>query len=149
MQRRLTKLQFTILPLLCLFWLSARPPALPFKGTGLDPGDNLDRAQTLIFNLNRVEGSPGWFLLQSIKHCRETNSDLVKAIHQVQGADKTYARLRGVPDNQFMDITALKIEKALKTNELMEADLKDAYTELKSQIEEILITDEERKKAHH
>jgi hypothetical protein len=109
------------------------------------PGENFDRAQTLIVNLNRVQGSSGWYLLEGLKCCKTMDHDLLKALRQVQEVDKTFARLRGRPDSKHLDTTEIKLEKAIQSNQQLTSDLLDAYDELKAQIKETLVTDEKLK----
>lgn len=109
------------------------------------PGEHFDRAQTLVINLNRVQGSSGWYLLEGMKCCKTMDHDLLKALRQVQEVDKTFGKLRGRPDSKHMETTAIKIEKTIQSNEQLNSDLMDAYEELKAQIKDTLVTDEKLK----
>lgn len=110
------------------------------------PGENFDRAQTLIVNLNRVKDSSGYFLLEGLRCCQTMDHDLLKALRQVQEVDRTYGKLRNRPDSHHLEETAIKIDRAIQANTQLNSDLRDAYTELKAQITETLAVDEEIKK---
>jgi hypothetical protein len=105
------------------------------------PNENFDRAQTLIVNLNRVQGSSGWYMLEGLKCCKTMDHDLLKALRQVEEVDKTFGKLRGRPDTKHLDTTAVKIEKAIQSNQQLTSDLLDSYDELKAQIKDTLVTD--------
>jgi hypothetical protein len=112
---------------------SVAPPADAFS--------KMDRAQTLVYNLNRVAGSTGFYLLQDIRGIDTMDHDLTKALRQVQEVDKTFGRLRGNPDKRSLEAVSIKIEKALNSRAIFEEDLKDAYLTLKSSIQETLVND--------
>lgn len=112
---------------------AAAPPADSFS--------KFDRAQTLVYNLNHVANSTGFYLLQDIRGIDTMDHDLTKALRQVQEVDKTFNRLRGNPDKRNLEAVTIKIEKALNSRAIFEEDLKDAYLTLKSSIEETLVSD--------
>lgn len=107
--------------------------------------EEFDRAQNMVVNLNRVAGSTGFYLLKDIREVKEMDHDLGKALFQVQEVDKTYAKLRGRPDEKFLEAVAIKIQKVQQSRALYEEDLKDAYTQLKSSIQDTMMTDQERR----
>jgi hypothetical protein len=107
--------------------------------------EEFDRAQNMVVNLNRVAGSTGFYLLKDIREVKEMDHDLTKALNQVQEVDKTYAKLRGRQDEKFLEAVAIKIQKVQQSRALYEEDLKDAYTQLKSSIEDTMMTDQERR----
>jgi len=107
--------------------------------------EKFDRAQTMVVNLNKVEGSTGYFLLKDIREVKEMDHDLGKALFQVQEVDKSYAKLRGRSDERFLEAVAIKLQKVQQSRALYEEDLRDAYTQLKSSIEDTMMTDPERR----
>jgi hypothetical protein len=107
--------------------------------------EKFDRAQNMVVNLNQVAGSTGFYLLKDIREVKEMDHDLGKALLQVQEVDKSYARLRGRKDERFLEAVAIKIQKAQNSRSLYEEDLKDAYSQLKSSIQDTMMTDQERK----
>jgi hypothetical protein len=122
------------------------PSAISLKDDLPTSGDGFDRAETLVVNLNKRAGSSGYYLLEGLRFVETMDHDLLKALRQVQEVDKTYAKLRGKPDNKYLEVTALKIEKAIASNTQLRADLRDAYSELKDQIKDTLIMDAGLKK---
>lgn len=106
-----------------------------------DAFSNMDRAQVLVYNLNRAAGSTGYYLLQDIRNIGEMDHDLTKALRQVQEVDKTFGRLRGTPDSRRMEAVTIKIEKALNSRAIFEEDLRDAYSTLKVTIKDTLVND--------
>ncbi len=126
------------------FFLS-KPEAKSMKEDAV-PGGGFDRAQTLVLNLNRVQGSSGWYLLEGLKYTSTMDHDLTKALRQVEEVDRTYAKLRGKPDNKYLETTAIKIDRAVQANHQLNEDLRDAFEELKAQIKETLVMDEVVKK---
>ncbi len=124
--------------------MTALPDAKSIKQEAV-PNEHFDRAQTLIVNLNRVQGSSGWYLLEGLKCCKTMDHDLLKALRQVQEVDKTFGKLRGRPDSKHLDTTEIKLEKAIQSNQQLTSDLLDAYDDLKAQIKETLVTDEKLK----
>jgi nitrogen regulatory protein PII-like uncharacterized protein len=133
---------------LILFALSSASitPAFADSPVSTDPFSNMDRAQNLVANLNKVAGSSGFYLLQDIRNIKEMDHDLTKARRQVEEVDKTFGRLRGNPDQRKLQAAVIKIEKALNTRAMLEEDLRDAYTTLKASIQETLVTDVQKPK---
>src|SRR4051812_314801 len=62
----------------------------PAVAPPVDAFSKMDRAQTLVYNLNRVAGSTGFYLLQDIRNLDTMDHDLTKALRQVQEVDKTF-----------------------------------------------------------
>lgn len=106
----------------------------------------MDHAATVIWNLNHMETSAGWYVLKSLKTAKVMDHDLLKAFHQIDEADKTYARLRGRADEKYLQEALLKLERAQQARALLETDLREAFDQLNDSIKEVLITDEERRK---
>ncbi|HEY9776776.1 MAG TPA: hypothetical protein V6C81_23635 [Planktothrix sp.] len=102
----------------------------------------LDRALTLVVNLNKMEGSAGWYILQDIRSAKLIDHDLLKAHHQVEEVDHTYAKLRGRPDDKFLSAVTLKLEKAEATRAQLEEDLHDCFDQLRTSIQDVLVMDE-------
>jgi hypothetical protein len=100
-----------------------------------------DRAQTIIVNLNKSEGCAGWFVLQDIKQAKIMDHDLLRAHHQVEEADRTFAKLRGRPDDKFLTPVIIKLEKAEQSRAQLEEDLHDAFDQLRTSIQDVLVTD--------
>jgi hypothetical protein len=119
----------------------ANPLAQSAKQSQL-PGESFDRAQNLIVNLNKVQGSSGYYLLEGLRFCETMDHDLLKALRQVQEVDKKYGSLRNSPDSRHLQETAIKIDRAIQANSQLNSDLRDAYSELKAQIKETLAVDE-------
>lgn len=105
-------------------------------------GESFDRAQTLLINLNKVQGSSGYYLLEGLRFSETMDHDLLKALRQVQEVDKKYGSLRNRPDSRHLEETAIKIDRAIQANSQLNSDLRDAYTELKAQIKETVAIDE-------
>lgn len=124
----------------CTPTMADKPPA-----TNEGSFSNMDRAQTLVYNLNRTAGSTGYYLLQDIRNIGEMDHDLTKALNQVRAVDQTFGRLRGTPDTKRMEAVTIKIEKALNSRAIFEEDLRDAYNTLKSSIKETLVNDVPKK----
>ena len=101
-----------------------------------------DRAQTLVVNLNKKVGSSGYYLLEGLRFVDTMDHDLLKSLRQVQEVEKTYAKLRGKPDNRYFELTEVKIEKAISSNTALRDDIRDAYSQLKAQIKDTLVMDE-------
>ena len=109
-----------------------------------------DRAQTLIVNLNKMEGCAGWWLLQDIKDAQKMTHDLGKAHFQLQEADRSYAKLRGHPDDKFLTPVMIKLEKCQQTRAQLEEDLHDTFDQLRTTIKDVLLADDglRKSKAH-
>jgi hypothetical protein len=121
--------------------LSGRPEALSLRTEAASDG-GFDRAQTLVVNLNKKQGSSGYYLLEGLRFVDTMDHDILKALRQVQAVEKTYAGLRGHSDSRYFELTELKIEKAIASNASLRTDLRDAYTQLKNQIKDTLVMDE-------
>jgi len=137
-------MQKQLFPVAALLACSAiffgKPDALSKQDAAADSG--FDRAQTLIVNLNKKPESAGFFLLEGMRFAETMDHDILKALRQVQAVEKTYAGLRGRPDSRYFEVTEIKIEKAIASNDALRADLRDAYSQLKAQIKDTLVMDE-------
>ncbi len=126
--------------LACTVIFSGKPDAMSKQDAPADSG--FDRAQTLIINLNKKPESSGFFLLEGLRFADTMDHDILKALRQVQAVEKKYAALRGKPDSRYFELTEIKIEKAIASNDALRADLRDAYSQLKAQIKDTLVMDE-------
>ncbi len=138
-------MQKQLFPIATLIACSAiffgKPDAMSAKQDA--PADSgFDRAQTLIINLNKKPESSGFFLLEGMRFAETMDHDILKALRQVQAVEKKYATLRGKPDSRYFELTEVKIEKAIASNDALRADLRDAYSQLKAQIKDTLVMDE-------
>ncbi|HEY9715294.1 MAG TPA: hypothetical protein V6C72_17615 [Chroococcales cyanobacterium] len=131
---------------LIAFAATVDQPLAGAKGETGAPFENMDRAQTLVYNLNHMKDSSGYYLLDSIKQVKDLDHEIGKALFQVQEVDKTYAKLRGRRDDRFLEPVAIKLQKAQQSRAQLLDDLQDAYAQLKTSIQDTLITDQERKK---
>ncbi|HEY9758470.1 MAG TPA: hypothetical protein V6C97_25115 [Oculatellaceae cyanobacterium] len=122
----------------CATVFFTRPTAL----SETDTTQGFDRAQTLVINLNKKVGSSGFYLLEGLRYCETMDHDILKALRQVQEVERTYAKLRGKPDNRYFELTEVKIDKAMSSNAALRDDLRDAYSQLKAQIKDTLVMDE-------
>lgn len=118
--------------------------------SGAEDQPKFDRAQTIIVNLNKMEGCAGWWLLQDIKDSQKMMHDLGKAHFQLQEADRSYAKLRGHPDDKFLTTVQMKVEKCQQDRAQLEEDLHDAFDQLRTTIKDVLLADDDlkKKKAH-
>lgn len=98
-----------------------------------------DREQMMILNLNRGPGSSGWLVVEALKQSRAAIKELDKSKRQLQQADLNFAKYKGKPDTRYLEPAAAKIQQAEETARLLEAQLKDAYEELKGGIQQTLI----------
>lgn len=126
--------------LACTAVFTGKPNAMSFKQEAVESG--FDRAQTLIVNLNKKQGSSGYYMLEGLRYVDTMDHDILKALRQVQAVEKTYAGLRGHADNRYFELTEIKIEKAIASNIALRDDLRDAYSQLKAQIKDTLVMDE-------
>src|ERR1700733_15398610 len=77
------------------------------RNAGAAEEEKFDRAQNVIVNLNKMQGSAGWWLLQDIRKMQTMDHDLGKARFQIEEADKLYAKLRGRPDDRYLGTVQL------------------------------------------
>jgi hypothetical protein len=125
-----------------LMVLTASPCARSKKpGNSDDTHQKFDRSQTLLINLKSAPMSAGYYILHSFGVSRAMGRDLDRALNQVLEADKAYAKSKHKPDDRYLQNACLKITLAKQTAGELEAQLHDAYSELKSSIEETLVTD--------
>ena len=124
--------------LACTAIFTAKPTAL----SETDATAGFDRAQTLVINLNKKVGSSGFYMLEGLRFVETMDHDLLKSLRQVQEVERTYAKLRGKPDNRYFELTEVKIEKAISSNTALRDDLRDAYSQLKAQIKDTIVMDD-------
>ena len=103
--------------------------------------DSFDRSQSMLINLKSAPMSAGFYILHSYGNSKVMARDLEKALNQVEEVDKTYAKSRNQPDSRYLENACLKITLARQTAEQLQDQLREAYAELKSSIEETVITD--------
>jgi len=136
----------------CMFVvaLTACATVLLTHGSSAEDQPKFDRAQTIIVNLNKMQGCAGWWLLQDIKSAQTMTHDLGKAHFQLQEADHTYAKLRGHPDDKFLTVVLMKVEKCQQDRAQLEEDLHDTFDQLRTTIKDVLLADDDlrKKKAH-
>ena len=102
----------------------------------------LNRNQIMLLNLKTAPMSAGFYIVSSYHTTKEITQNLERALNQVMAVDKSYAKYRGRPDDRFMQSACLKITLARQTAQDLEDQVHDAFAELKSNIDETLITDE-------
>lgn len=112
-----------------------RPPKPP-------PAPRFDRAQFMLMNLNRGPNSTGGYLAESHKAAFKMKDDLAKALNQLQQVEATYAKSRGRPDDKFLEGPGERIKQAQKTADQLLNELRDAEADLKSTIQQTMITDQ-------
>ena len=104
--------------------------------------EKMNRSQVMLLNLKTAPMSAGYYLVTSYGTSKTITKNLESALNQVEAVDKAYAKYRRRPDDRFMQSTCLKITLARQTAQDLELQLGDAFAELKSNIEETLISDE-------
>jgi hypothetical protein len=104
----------------------------------------LTREEVIVLNLKRGPRSTGFFLLESLKFARQMDRDLDRAARQLEGADSQYARSIGRPDDRFFAGAGQKVEKCREHVRALTQALQEAREELKSSIEQALVTDYRR-----
>jgi hypothetical protein len=110
-------------------------------GDSFDTHQKFDRSQSLLVNLKSAPMSAGYYIIHSYGETKAMNRALDRALNQVVEADKAYAKSRRKPDTRYLENVCLKITVAKQTASELELQLKDAFTELKSSIEDTLVTD--------
>jgi NADH:ubiquinone oxidoreductase subunit E len=103
--------------------------------------ESFDRNQSMLINLKSAPMSAGFYLLHSYGTTKAISHDLDKALNQVVEVDKTYAKSRHKPDARYLENVCLKMTVARQTADQLQEQLRDAYAELKSSIEETVVTD--------
>ena len=104
--------------------------------------EKLNRSQIMLLNLKTAPLSAGYYIVTSYRTSKSISQDLEKAFNQVTEVDKAYAKYRHRPDDRFMQSACLKITLARQTAQELQDQLQDSFAELKSNIEETLISDE-------
>ncbi len=110
-------------------------------GQALSKG-KLNRNQIMLLNLKTAPMSAGYYIVEAHRISKEISQDLERAFNQIEAVDKAYAKYRHRPDDRFMQSTCLKVTLARQTAEDLQQQLEDAFAQLKSNIEETLISDE-------
>jgi hypothetical protein len=103
------------------------------------PSLKLDRAQMMVFNLNRGPESAGFYLLKSLKETQSMARSLDKAARQVEQADAFFAKSRGRADDRFLSSSQQQLTKAQKTAEQLHNELAACYDDLKTSIKQTLV----------
>ena len=85
--------------------------------------------------------SAGYYIIHSYSESKEMSHNLERALNQVIEVDKIYAKSRHRPDDRYLETVCLKITVARQTADQLQEQLKDAFAELKSSIQDTLITD--------
>lgn len=101
----------------------------------------LDRAQMMVFGLNRGPESAGFYVLKSLKDTQSMVRVLDKANRQIEQADAFYAKSRGRADDRFLSSTQQQLAKAQKTAEQLQSELTSAYDDLKVSIKQTIVRD--------
>jgi hypothetical protein len=135
--------QKKIFALLTLLGVLTILPGPRFGGTlrSSEAHESSDRSQSMLINLKSAPMSAGYYLLHSYSNSKVMTRDLAKALNQVVEVDKTYAKSRNKPDSRYLEDACLRITVARQTAEQLQDQLRDAYSSLKSSIEETVITD--------
>jgi len=113
-----------------------------FSNIPYHASEKMNRNQLMLLNLKTAPQSAGYYLVNSYHNSKEISKDLESALNQMMAVDKTYAKYRHRPDDRFLQSACLKVTLARQTAQELEQQLQDAFAELKSSIEETLITDE-------
>lgn len=121
----------------------AAPGAIDSKQSNLPlQQPDFDREQKMLLNLKQGVGSSGYYLLHSLRGTQLMVRDLEKATKQVEEVDKTYAKSRKKPDNRYLQAATLKIANCRQQAETLEAELHEAFAELKKSINQALVLEE-------
>jgi hypothetical protein len=115
---------------------------LPDKAQHVQADEKLNRSQTMLLNLKTAPESSGYYIVQAHRLNKEILISLEKALNQLAAVDQNYAKYRKRPDDRFLQATSLKTTLAKQTAQDLQLQLEDAYSQLKSSVEEALITDE-------
>jgi len=114
----------------------------PNKSQNVNAEEKLNRSQTMLLNLKTAPESSGYYIIQSYRTSKEITNSLEKALSQLASVDQNYAKYRGRPDDRFLQAVSLKVTLARQTAQELQQQLLDAYAELKSSVDEALITEE-------
>jgi hypothetical protein len=126
---------------LCFFLLGTYIYLPGHSGQAVSKG-KMNRNQIMLLNLKTAPMSAGYFIVTAHRTSKSIAQDMERALSQVTAVDQAYAKYRRRPDDRFMQATCLKITLARQTAQDLEQQLADAFAELKSNIEETLISDE-------
>ena len=125
----------------CLILLSMLA-CLPRIFQQVNADEKLNRSQTMLLNLKTAPDSSGYYIVQSYRTSKEITNNLEKALTQLAAVDQNYAKYRGRPDDRFLQAASLKVTLARQTAQELQMQLQDAYAELKSSVQEALISEE-------
>ena len=103
----------------------------------------LNRSQVMLLNLKTAPMSAGYYIVDAHRMSKTIVQELEHSLSQVTAVDQAYAKYRHRPDDRFMQSTCLKITLARQSAQDLQQQLQDAFAELKSNIEETLISDEQ------
>jgi hypothetical protein len=112
------------------------------KNQHVTAAEKFNRSQTMLLNLKTAPESSGYYIVQSYRTSKEITNNLEKALNQLTAVDQNYAKYRGRPDDRFLQAASLKVTLARQTSQELQDQLLDAYAELKSSVQEALITEE-------
>jgi hypothetical protein len=115
---------------------------IPNKTQHASAEEKLNRSQTMLLNLKTAPESSGYYLVQSYRTSKEITNGLEKALSQLAAVDQNYAKYRGRPDDRFLQAVSLKVTLARQTSQELQGQLLDAYAELKSSVQDALISEE-------
>jgi len=120
---------------------SQDPADRSVRSNNFDRSDKFDRSQNMLINLKSAPMSAGYYIIHSYSASKIMSRDLERALNQLIEVDKAYAKSRHKPDNRYLENVCLKVTLARQTADHLQDELKDAFSELKSSIEETIITD--------
>jgi hypothetical protein len=115
---------------------------LPDKAQ-VEAEEKLNRSQTMLLNLKTAPESSGYYIVQAHRISKEIIVSLEKALSQLAAVDQSYAKYRKRPDDRFLQVASLKTTLAKQTAQDLQMQLEDAYAQLKTSVEEALITEEQ------
>ena len=102
-------------------------PAIPGQArhkAKTETSPQFDRNQIMLINLDRGQSSTSAYLKDSLDATRGTMKELDKGLHQLEQVDKSYAKSRGRPDDNYLAGPEDEIKAARKSAEQLEAQLK-------------------------
>lgn len=127
--------------------LDCLPPVLVSLACSVCPvsaptlaGPQFGREEIMLMNLNKGAGSAGYYMLTALRQLKEINKELDKAERQVGEVDKAYAKSRGKPDDRYLATSQSRLAQARQTAAKLEEQVRDAYYDLKSSIQQTLVT---------
>lgn len=103
--------------------------------------EKFDRNQEMLISLKSAPMSAGYYIIHSYGVSKEMNRDLDRALNQIVEVDKAFAKSRHRPDSRYLENACLKVTLAKQTAAQLQEQLKLAFAELKTSIEETIVTD--------